>query len=152
MCGLETQFHPPESLKPIEKFKQERFHWNMAKAPNGERVIAYKGDSLESLGGLLARGLTASFDAIYIDASHEVGWEEPKRRATLTRRSFLLFMPSRSCPTLLYTKHSFSRRPLMQCCRSCSTLHHSTTGLPEILQNFSDFFNYCKYCKYCKYT
>lgn len=57
----------------------------MAKAPNGERVIAYKGDSLESLASLLARGLTSSFDAIYIDASHEVGLEEPKRRAFIRR-------------------------------------------------------------------
>ena len=44
----------------------------MANAPNGERVIALKGDSLESLAGLLARGLTSSFDAVYIDASHQV--------------------------------------------------------------------------------
>ncbi|CAM9226803.1 unnamed protein product [Pylaiella littoralis] len=51
---------------------EERFHWNMAKAPNSERVIAVKGDSLESLAGLLARGLISSFDAVYIDASHEM--------------------------------------------------------------------------------
>ncbi|CAM9227259.1 unnamed protein product, partial [Pylaiella littoralis] len=50
---------------------EERFHWNMAQAPNGERVIAIKGDSLESLAGLLARGLISSFDAVYVDASHE---------------------------------------------------------------------------------
>lgn len=52
--------------------KQERFHWNMAKAPNSERAVAYKGDSLESLAGLLARGLISTFDAVYVDASHEV--------------------------------------------------------------------------------
>lgn len=44
----------------------------MAIVPNGERVVAFKGDSLESLAGLIARGLTSSFDAIYVDASHEV--------------------------------------------------------------------------------
>ncbi|CAM9567785.1 unnamed protein product [Ectocarpus fasciculatus] len=51
---------------------EERFHWNMGKAPNGERVVAFKGDSLESLAGLVARGLTASFDVVYVDASHEM--------------------------------------------------------------------------------
>lgn len=51
---------------------KERFHWNMAKAPNSERVVAFKGDSLESLAGLVNRGLTSSFDAVYVDASHEV--------------------------------------------------------------------------------
>ncbi|CAM9856492.1 unnamed protein product [Ectocarpus sp. 12 AP-2014] len=51
---------------------EERFHWNMGKAPNGERVVAFKGDSLESLAGLVARGLTSSFDVVYVDASHEM--------------------------------------------------------------------------------
>lgn len=44
----------------------------MGKAPNGERVVAFKGDSLESLAGLLANGLMSSFDAVYVDASHVV--------------------------------------------------------------------------------
>lgn len=44
----------------------------MAKAMNGERVIAFKGDPLTSLAGLLAKGLSSSFDAVYVDASHEV--------------------------------------------------------------------------------
>lgn len=52
--------------------QQERFHLNMSKVPNGEHVIAFKGDSLNSLVGLLAKGLTSSFDAVYIDGSHEV--------------------------------------------------------------------------------
>ncbi|CAM9607497.1 unnamed protein product [Ectocarpus sp. 12 AP-2014] len=51
---------------------EERFHWNMGKAPNGERVVAFKGDSLESLAGLVARGLTSFFDVVYVDASHEM--------------------------------------------------------------------------------
>ena len=48
----------------------------MAQAPNGDRVIAFKGDSLESLAALLTRGLISSFDAVYIDASHEVSSDE----------------------------------------------------------------------------
>lgn len=48
---------------------QDRFKWNMAKVPNGERVVAMKGDSLRSLAGLVASGLSSSFDAIYVDAS-----------------------------------------------------------------------------------
>ena len=43
----------------------------MAKVPNGERVVAMKGDSLRSLAGLVASGLSSSFDAIYVDASHQ---------------------------------------------------------------------------------
>lgn len=58
--------------KNVQRYHQERFHWNMGKAPNGERVVAFKGDSLESLAGLVARGLTSSFDVVYVDASHEV--------------------------------------------------------------------------------
>lgn len=44
----------------------------MANTPNGERVIAFKGDPRTSLAGLLAKGLSASFDAVFVDASHEV--------------------------------------------------------------------------------
>lgn len=51
----------------------------MAKVPNGERVLAFKGDSLESLAGLISRGLTSSFDAVYVDASHEVSERELKK-------------------------------------------------------------------------
>lgn len=50
---------------------QERFKWNMGKVYNGERVVAMKGDSLRSLAELVARGLSSSFDAIYVDASHQ---------------------------------------------------------------------------------
>lgn len=57
----------------------------MAKAPNSERVIAIKGDSLESLAGLLARGLIASFDAVYVDASHEVSWEMERKHIAICR-------------------------------------------------------------------
>lgn len=54
---------------------QDRFHYNMAKAPNSERVIAFKGDSHESLAHLLDKGLVSSFDAVYVDASHDVSRE-----------------------------------------------------------------------------
>lgn len=47
----------------------------MAKAPNGERVVAFKGDTLESLAGLVAKGLRSSFDVVYVDALHEVSGE-----------------------------------------------------------------------------
>lgn len=47
----------------------------MGKAPNSERVVAFKGGSLESLAGLVDSGLTSSFDAVY-DASHEVKWSD----------------------------------------------------------------------------
>ena len=63
----------------------------MAKAPNGERVLAFKGDSLESLTGLLARGLTSMFDAVYVDASHEVRW---KTVSLEEARVFQYFLPS----------------------------------------------------------
>lgn len=52
----------------------------MAKAPNGERVIAIKGDSLESLAGLLARGLTSSLDAVYVDGSHQVSQKATEKQ------------------------------------------------------------------------
>ncbi|CAM9765162.1 unnamed protein product, partial [Ectocarpus fasciculatus] len=66
--GLEMENAGDDIMVSVE----ERFHWNMGKAPNGERVVAFKGDSLESLAGLVARGLTASFDVVYVDASHEM--------------------------------------------------------------------------------
>lgn len=50
----------------------------MGKAPNGEGVIAFKGDSHESLSGLVARGMRLSFDAVYVDASHVVRLVPPE--------------------------------------------------------------------------
>eukprot|EP00752_Nemacystus_decipiens_P004610 g4209.t1 len=63
-----VELHRASLMSDIER----RFHGNMAKIPNGERVLAFKGDSLESLAGLIARGLTSAFDAVYVDASHEM--------------------------------------------------------------------------------
>lgn len=70
-----TILRAPISSNPVLVLHQERFHSNIAKAPNGGRVVAFKGDPLKSLAGLVAKGMTSSFDAVYIDASHEVSWE-----------------------------------------------------------------------------
>lgn len=77
--------HAPISSRPPVVLHQERFHSNIAKAPNGERVIAFKGDPQTSLAGLLAKGLTATFDAVFVDASHEVS-NKQKKLARRTRK------------------------------------------------------------------
>lgn len=65
-CAPANVFHASDTLK------QERFHQNIARVHHGDRVITLKGDSLQSLAGLLSRGLISSFDAVYLDASHAV--------------------------------------------------------------------------------
>ncbi|CAN0034342.1 unnamed protein product [Sphacelaria rigidula] len=51
---------------------EDRFTWNMAQVPNGERVNAIKGESIVSLSGLVAGGYSSAFDAVYVDASHNM--------------------------------------------------------------------------------
>ena len=54
------------------RYSQGRFQSNIARAPNHERVIAVKGDSLLSLSKLVAAGGASKFDVIYVDGGHEV--------------------------------------------------------------------------------
>lgn len=61
----------PGNLNPV-RCTQDRFRSNMARIPNGDRVVAFKGPSLQSLAHLLTSGLDSRFDAVFIDGSHEV--------------------------------------------------------------------------------
>ncbi|CAM9567726.1 unnamed protein product [Ectocarpus fasciculatus] len=63
---------PPENSGYDMAAIEDRFRSNMARIPNGDRVIAFKGASLESLADLLASGLRSRFDAVFIDGSHEM--------------------------------------------------------------------------------
>ena len=59
-------------FSPNRRCPQARFHHNMARAPNRERVVAVKGDSMLSLSEIVAAGGTSSFDVIYVDGDHAV--------------------------------------------------------------------------------
>lgn len=77
-CGTEgTKHHKVQLVRMLHiefnrRYSQGRFQINTGRAPNHERVIAVKGDSLLSVSKLVSAGGTSKFDVIYIDGGHEV--------------------------------------------------------------------------------
>ncbi|CAM9672474.1 unnamed protein product [Ectocarpus sp. 6 AP-2014] len=63
---------PPENSGYDMAAIEDRFRSNIARIPNGDRVVAFKGTSLESLANILASGLDSRFDAVFLDGSHEM--------------------------------------------------------------------------------
>ncbi|CAM9941060.1 unnamed protein product [Ectocarpus sp. 4 AP-2014] len=63
---------PPENSGYDMAAIEDRFLSNMARIPNGDRVVAFKGNSLESLANIAASRLDSRFDAVFLDGSHEM--------------------------------------------------------------------------------
>ncbi|CAN0219013.1 unnamed protein product, partial [Ectocarpus sp. 8 AP-2014] len=80
---------PPENSGYDMAAIEDRFRSNMARIRNGDRVVAFKGTSLESLANILASGLDSRFDAVFLDGSHEVMYDMRKEHSCIRRMVFL---------------------------------------------------------------